>query len=541
MMPRPRLSVLAALAAALAVPLAAAAQPPADTRDVVLDGLPLEWLFTPSVFSVRPQFAQDAPGHPPRGARHPRVETVKVRHDADAVYLALGLDGEFALQGMPGTLTLVLDVDADPATGWNRHGMRGVDAEIEFSSGLGPDGARMGTGLRLMHAEGTASCLGRANVAGVMAAPTHAARWHEVRIPRGEVMGFGGRMAARVVSLDSAGRPVDTTPVFKVDLADARPRPTPRGAGPADPLARAPGTDIRVVSWNVGREDLFEQPEAFGALLRPLAPDLLLLDEVAGGHSREEVEALLNRILPGDGPWRAVYGASGGSQRGVIAVRGAAPRLLAPFDGPIPYPDSTRVLVPTDDADADAAAWLRSRLDAHVPATGALVEIGGRRLFAVTVDLESGGTPGSAKDRLRRIEALAVRDAAEAAMHTSLRPHGVDGILLAGDLNLVGTRAPLDILSAPAGDGPPLEVAQPLRLDGTSAATWENPEEPFTPGRLDFLLHHPGMTALAGGFVFRAEDLSPAWRERHGLRAESSRVTDHLPVVTDLRWVEPGR
>ena len=539
-MPRPWLS---ALAAVLALPLAAAAQPSADGRmqgpDVVLDGLPLEWLVTPSAFSVRPEHGHGAPGHRPRSPLYPRIETVKARHDADAVYLALELDGEFALQGMPGTLTLVLDVDADSATGWDRHGMEGVDAEIEFSAALGPDGTRMGTGLRLMHAEGTASCLGRANVAGVMAAPSYAARWHEVRIPRGEVMGFGGRMAARVVSLDSAGRPVDTTPVFTVDLADALPRPTPRGAGTADPLARAPGTDFRVVSWNVGREALFEQPEAFGVLLRPLAPDLLVLDEVAGGHSREEVEAVLNRILPGDQPWRAVYGASGGSQRGVIAVRGAAPRLLAPFDRPIPYPDSTRALVPADDA--GAAAWLRSRLDAHVPATGALVEIGGRRLFAVTVDLESAGTPGSAKDRLRRIEALAVRDAAEAAMHTSLRPEGVDGILLAGDLNLVGTRAPLDILAAPAGDGPPLQVAQPLRLDGTSAATWENPEEPFTPGRLDFVLHHPGMTAVAGGFVFRAEDLSPAWRESYGLRAESSRVTDHLPVVTDVRWVDAGR
>jgi hypothetical protein len=508
--------------------LCAAGRAAAQEAPVVLDGVFDEWAgVAPAV-----EDAADAP------TPYADVRSVKVRHDADAVYLALELDREFALHGMRGTLTLVLDEDADPATGWRRHGMAGVDAEIEFSAALGPDGTRMGTGLRLMHAEGTASCLGRANVAGVMAAPTHAARWHEVRIPRGEVVGFGGRMAARVVSLDSAGRPVDTTPVFTVDLADARPRPTPRGAGPADPLARAPGTDIRVVSWNVGREDLFEQPEAFGVLLRPLAPDLLILDEVAGGRSREEVEAVLNRILPGDLPWRAVYGVSGGSQRGVIAVRGAAPRLLAPFDRPIPYPDSTRALVPADDA--KAAAWLRSRLDAHVPATGALVEIGGRRLFAVTVDLESGGTPGSEKDRLRRVEALAIRDAAEAAFIAGT-PDGVDGILLAGDVNLVGTRAPLDILSAPAGDGPPLEVAMPLRLDGTSTATWENPEEPFTPGRLDFVLHHPGMTALTGGFVFRAEDLSPAWRERHGLQAESSRVTDHLPVVTDLRWVDGGR
>lgn len=485
---------------------------------VVLDGLFDEWHGVAPVVTD----PADAP------APYADIRSVAVRHDAEAVYFALAQERPVALQALPGTLALLLDVDADSATGWALHGMRGVDASIEFSAALGRGGERMGIGLRLLHAGARASCVGTANLAGVVAAPSHAAPMHEVRIPFGEPVSLGARVHARLVSLDSAGHVVDATDVFTLDLADARPRPTPRGWGPADPLARAEGTDLRVVSWNVGREDVFEQEDAFGALLRPLAPDLLVLDEVAGGHSAAEVQALLDRILPDGGPWRAVYGVSGGSQRGVIATRGTAPRVVPPFDRALPHPDSARALAPGTDP------WLRDRLRSGVPVTGAVAEVGGRRLLAVAIDLEAGGEPGGPRDRLRRMEALAIRDAVAEAV----RAGGLDGVLLAGDLNLVASPDPLAILSAGLDvDGSGLHVPLPLRLDDASATTWENPDEPFTPGRLDFVLVGDAALAVTGGFVFSSADLSPAWRERHGVAAEASRVTDHLPVVTDLRWV----
>jgi endonuclease/exonuclease/phosphatase family metal-dependent hydrolase len=262
----------------------------------------------------------------------------------------------------------------------------------------------------------------------------------------------------------------------------------------------------------------------------------MILEEVAGGHSADEVEALLNRLVPGDLPWQVVYGVSGGSQREVIATRGRRPVTVAPFDQPLPYPDSTRTMIPADTAEA-AIDWLRSRLDSRIPATGAIVEVGGRRLLVVTMDLESAGAPGSPKDRLRRMEALEIRRAAQAAV----RAGGVDGLLVTGDLNLVGSTDPLQILGREMDvAGRWLWTAQPLRLDGTSSATWENPEEPFIPSRLDYVLYSQSMLGWVDGFVFRSGDLSARWLARHGLTAETSSVTDHLPVVTDLRW-GPGR
>lgn len=534
-----RLSRIFVRAAAVALGLmsgacAAAAQPATDVtgppwRPVVLDGLLDEWAVARDVAIAAPNGGPD--GAHPWGAdslaAYARVTGVAVSQDADAVYLRLRLERTVALQALEGSLLLLLDADGDAASGWAEHGMRGVDAVLEFS----PRGPAWGGGIGLrMDSAGAAPRT--ANEAGVIVAPSHAAREFEMRILRGGPVRFGERMTARFVTLGRDGGVLDALAPFGLDLADPPPRPVPLYPAFADPLARAPETDFRVVSWNVGREDMFQQPEAFGALLRPLAPDLLMLDEVAGGHGAEEIGALLDRILPGDLPWHVVYGVSGGSQRGVIATRGTAPRLVAPFDRPIPYPDSTRVLIAGDTAPG-AAAWLRNRLGSNVPATGAIVEAGGRRLLGVTVDLEAGGAPGSARDRLRRMEALAIRDALAAAV----RDGGMDGVLLAGDVNLVASPDPLAILSAgPDVDGSALAVPMPLRLDGTSTATWENPVEPFTPGRLDFVLVGDAALEVAGGFVFRAADLSPAWRERHGLQAESSRVTDHLPVVTDLRW-----
>ena len=537
--PLARLARILTLAGLALAPHTAAAQPSADTRplhsrEVVLDGVFHEWEATPWAAS-----AGRAHGHlhggPPSDAASaspgPLLRGVRVRHDAAAVYLLLRLHRDVALQGLPGTLVLLMDADGDPSTGWAGHGVAGVDAALEFSP-VWPDGSRAGVGLRVRDPGVDTTRLASAYDAGVIVAPSHASELFEMRIRRGGRVPFGARMTARLLALDADGAVADSLRAFTVDLADPAPRAAGHGAADADPLARRPAAEFRVVSWNVGREDLFDQPDAFGAILRALAPDLLMLDEVAGGHSAQEVEALLNRHLPGDLPWRAVYGASGGSQRGVIAARGAAPVVVAPFDRPLPYPDSTHALVPAD-APPGARQWLRSRLESHVPATGAIVQIRGRRLLAVAVDLESGGTPGGARDRLRRIEALAIRQAIQAAA----RAEGVDGVLLAGDVNLVGSTEPLTLLARGLDvEGRSLRVAQPLRLDGVSVATWENPAEPFTPSRLDYVLYSQASLGWVGGFVFRSLDLPPRWRARHGVAEGTSGVTDHLPVVSDLRW-----
>jgi hypothetical protein len=532
-----RAAVAAALFASLAA-AAAAAQPPVDTRpfgqrEVVLDGLFYEWESAPHVAANRPR------GHGPHHAvdpcgddsPYPRLVGMQLRHDADAVYLLLRLDRDVALQALAGTLALVMDADGDSTTGWTSYGVRGVDAAVEFSP-VWPRAWRAGAGLRTRSAGEDTTRLVSANAAGVMVAPSHASSIFEMRIPRGGAVPFGARMTARLMSLDADGGVVDSLRAFTAELSGGAPRPRTTGEGDTDPLARYPMAQFRVVSWNVGRETIFEHPDHYGVILRALGPDLLILDEVAGGHSAGEVEALLNRMMPGDQPWRAVYGVSGGSQRGVIATRGAAPVLVAPFDRPMEYPDSTRGIIPPDTTPA-AQNWLRNRLESRVPATGAMVEIGGHRLLTVTMDLEAGGGAGGPADRLRRIEALEIRQAIQAVQ----RGGGVDGVLIAGDMNLVGRTDPQELLTEDLdGPGRGLWTSRPLRLDDASAATWENPAEVFTPSRLDYVLYSQRTVGVVRRFIFRSGDLSPEWQARHGVTDATSSVTDHLPVVTDLVW-----
>jgi len=114
---------------------------------------------------------------------------------------------------------------------------------------------------------------------------------------------------------------------------------------------------------------------------------------------------------------------------------------------------------------------------------------------------------------------------------------GVDAVLVAGDLNLVGSRAPLERLAAgldPAGGD--LVVARALHPDGRDGWTWSAPRSAYTPGRLDYMLSSPSSLRVAAAFVLDTADLSPAVCARHGLEPGDARAaSDHLPIVARVR------
>jgi endonuclease/exonuclease/phosphatase family metal-dependent hydrolase len=72
------------------------------------------------------------------------------------------------------------------------------------------------------------------------------------------------------------------------------------------------------------------------------------------------------------------------------------------------------------------------------------------------------------------------------------------------------------------------------RLDGVSTTTWRAPG-PFPPGKLDYLFVSASRLEVLRSFAFDPADLSPAARRRLGVRTEDGAVTDHLPVVADIR------
>ncbi|MGB0325863.1 MAG: endonuclease/exonuclease/phosphatase family protein, partial [Phycisphaerales bacterium] len=98
-------------------------------------------------------------------------------------------------------------------------------------------------------------------------------------------------------------------------------------------------------------------------------------------------------------------------------------------------------------------------------------------------------------------------------------------VVLAGDLNLVGSQIPLERLEESGLTT--IDMRQP---DGATTATWDNESSSFLPGRLDYVLHSRQLNPTMA-VVFDTQDVDPSWLP-HSLRREAS---DHLPLVVDFK------
>jgi len=175
----------------------------------------------------------------------------------------------------------------------------------------------------------------------------------------------------------------------------------------------------------------------------------------------------------------------------------------------------------------------RAEADGGLSTTGAWVTMGNHAILFVPVDLQSAGYDGSPRDRLRELQARTLNRAVAAALAD--RPGA--GLVIGGDLNLVGSARPLDELRSGLGvGGGDLNVARVERLRDRSLATWRSTRagDPFSPGRLDYLLYRGSALHLERAFVFDASDLSPVAQERLRIRESDTLASDHLPLVADF-------
>jgi hypothetical protein len=77
-------------------------------------------------------------------------------------------------------------------------------------------------------------------------------------------------------------------------------------------------------------------------------------------------------------------------------------------------------------------------------------------------------------------------------------------------------------------------------LDRATNATWRDRDQPFVPGRLDFLLFADSSLILQRADVIDTRDLDPGALADRRLKADdSSDISDHLPVIADLAWRTP--
>jgi endonuclease/exonuclease/phosphatase family metal-dependent hydrolase len=309
----------------------------------------------------------------------------------------------------------------------------------------------------------------------------------------------------------------------------------PASASPRIDAGSAPSDGgVRVFSWNLSSDAFVKDPPTFRALVRQARADILLLDEVAPSTNEQQIRAALAG-LPSNrtDEWYVDFGASGGRQRGVIVSRHPLERLPE-FADVVPYPDAERRRLAARMAAAqeDLPAF---GMDGGIPVNGVVVRAGTRRLLVVTTDLQCcGDGPGSWQEDRRSVEATEIR----ARVRQVLGRIRVDGVIVAGDFNLVSTPIPLVIVSGPyelphAG----LIAAELTHPDGSDRWTWDGRGTRFPSRPMDFVLYTPTSLALRHGHVLDAADLPPSELEALGLQPESAnRLSAHRPLVAEFSW-----
>jgi len=148
-----------------------------------------------------------------------------------------------------------------------------------------------------------------------------------------------------------------------------------------------------------------------------------------------------------------------------------------------------------------------------------------------SMHLKSRGAKDSIEDRRRMAEARAInaaftRDATAAAAQRRI---------MSGDLNLVGSRPPLDILRAGVdADGSDLTPAAAMVHGDLAYYTWKDDKTAFSPGRLDWIVYSDSNLKEHASFVLDASRLDQSVLTALGIERGDTATADHLPVVIDL-------
>ena len=435
-------------------------------------------------------------------------EKIQARADGEYIYLKFTLPTEVTLQGAPHPIRLFLDLDDNPETS---------DAGLGKTFGLGPDlvvtfsptrsnGARgsgvgvVGTGISV---DGEAVSPGRL---GLIFAPITEARSFELRLARPVMSTASDPKSLSLVLAVAAGEASDA---WRSDVLQVRlpPRTAVERGLPAIP----DGGDgrIRLVSWNVFFARPLANPEPFARIFRALNPDIIMLQEWEKVDGRS-LAAWFDTHVPRETPWHALTSTGWG-----VALVSRTPLARLGL-AKVARPDGA----PADDFRPDESLRV---VAARTDTVLGPVEI-------ASIHLRCCGYAGSWQDRARVAEVRTIHRMLSSAFdaQASIRVVG-------GDFNLVGSREPLEVLSAGLGRGGGDLLPARTPLVGDQAHhTWRDPRSRFTPGRLDWILYDGAAAVEAESFVFDTRGLRPEALAQANLELTDSDVSDHFAVVLDL-------
>jgi endonuclease/exonuclease/phosphatase family metal-dependent hydrolase len=353
----------------------------------------------------------------------------------------------------------------------------------------------------------------KADVVDFVATPTYAATWYEARLTRtpGSPLPLPtaglltqGQVAGAVVMLDETGAVEGYADPFAIAVepvfAGGRTLHDIPMPGPAEGA-------VRVMSYNVERNTPLSKPESFRRLIAATRPDVLLLQEWDAGDAAA-MAAWFSQIDGGE--WHVAKAAGSLGDGGGVAIVSRFP--LTPLPGGLTTHESSG-----------------SR---PVRFVGAVVVTPAGEMLVASAHLKCCGSAGTSEDQRRLAEAGAINmmlRATAAAYPGAVR-------IVGGDLNLVGSRPPLDVLRAGLdADDSDLAVAVPVTWGDCTLTTWRDPGTDFPPGRLDYVLYSDANCEVTGAYVLDTGNLSESARAAMGLQAGDGAEADHLPVFIDVK------
>ncbi len=443
-------------------------------------------------------------------------ENIAALADGDYLYFRVTLPEEVTLQAAAEPVTLLVDLDADPGTGTTLSSPLaaaglGFDLGVQFS----PQDGRGGVAAFQMDPTGAHVPVPSSQI-GLQFAPTHSATDFEVRIARHADSQAPGALAsalsgagpARVmITLQDQG---GTT----VGWSDPESFTKPRASGGPPRADREvpakPEGAVRVVTWNVHRSPM-SNPGPFARVLQVLDADVILVQEWDDADA-PTLAAWFTAVVSGEKSWSTRVSEGGARGVAIIAqhpITGIGPdRLVVDESG-------------GGEGSGEPVRWVAGLVQTPVGNVG-----------VASVHLKCCGGSGTPEDLRRIAEALVING----AMRDVFTQSGGALRVIAGDVNLVGSRPPLDTLRAALDvDGSDLESAGAFVLGDRAMDTWADATTQFTPGRLDYALFGESGAEMINAFVLDTARLSDGALARVGLDRADSGASDHRPVVIDLR------
>jgi hypothetical protein len=361
---------------------------PAQLNPIVLDGTFNDWENIPAQLDETSESS----------ITEFDILSVRTHHSDDQVHVMLTLDRPVNLQGLDGTLNLLLDLDNSVTTGSIQHEMKGVDLVVQFSppNQESPSSRGMGVGLRRI-IESTSQIEKAPTVPhaaiGLTMAPTYASENVELAMNRSvSIPGIGAlfqsnsfrmkfvhRATAGILTEETAIHTHSLEPTFaaSVNIDNHRQLPT-----------KSPN-DLRVMSWNVEYGTILKKPTLYARILKAINPDVILLQELTQTEEPDTLQAFLNNQIPREGlEWQVLLGADTGSIGNGIAT--LLPIESIPALNRIPYPN---------------------RPEWAVRAIGGKVTLeNGKTLLLSSVHLKCCGRIGSSEDQTRILETEAINE-----------------------------------------------------------------------------------------------------------------------------------